>query len=56
MVINVAKPIEPTPILKGQDIVRFYEVMHKEESNPDPRRVELINKGLDVFSRVSKKQ
>jgi len=51
----MAKQIEPTPVLRGQDIVKFYEVMHKEEANPDPRRVELINKGIAVFSKISKK-
>jgi len=51
----VSKQIEPTPVLKGEDIVRFYEVMHKEESNPDPRRVELISKGVAVFSKISKR-
>lgn len=55
MVIDVAKPIEPTPVLKGQDIVKFYEVMHKEEANPDPKRVELINKGLEVYGKISRK-
>lgn len=55
MVIYVAKPIEPTPVLKGEDIVRFYEAMHKEESNPDPKRIEIIKKGLNVFSTISKK-
>jgi len=53
--IFMAKQIEPTPVLRGHDIVKFYEVMHKEEANPDPRRVELINKGVAVFSKISKK-
>ncbi|MEK6982760.1 MAG: hypothetical protein AABX38_07530 [Candidatus Micrarchaeota archaeon] len=51
----MAKQIEPTPILKGQDIVKFYEIMHKEESTPDPNRVNLITKGLNVFSKVSRR-
>lgn len=51
----MAKQIEPTPVLKGQDILKFYEAMHNEASNPDPRRIEIIRKGLDVFSRITKK-
>lgn len=51
----MAKQIEPTPILKGEDIVKFYKNMHKEESDPDPRRINLITKGLEVFLKISKK-
>jgi hypothetical protein len=54
-VIHVAKPIEPTPVLEGEDIKRFYETMRKEESNPDPKRIELIAKGQDVFSKIARK-
>ena len=53
--IQVAKPIEPTPVLEGEDIKRFYEVMRKEESTPDPKRIELIVKGQDVFSKIARK-
>ena len=55
MVIDVAKPIESTPMLKGEDIVKFYEVMHKEEFHPDPKRIELITKGIDIYSKILKK-
>ena len=51
----VAKPIEPTPVLEGEDIRRFLETMRKEESNPDPRRLELIANAKSVFSRIIRK-
>lgn len=52
---NMAKPIEPTPVLKGLDVADFYKTMRNEEVNPNPKRIELIQKGLDVFSRITKK-
>jgi hypothetical protein len=55
MVVNVAKPIEPTPMLKGEDVVKFYETMQKEEANPDPKRLELITKGIDIYAKITKK-
>ncbi|MBI5158978.1 hypothetical protein HY992_02550 [Candidatus Micrarchaeota archaeon] len=51
----MAKPIEPTPVLKGLDVADFYKTMRNEEVNPNPKRIELIQKGLDVFSRITKK-
>lgn len=51
----MAKQIEPTPVLEGEDIRIFFETMHKEESNPDPKRIELIAKGQDVFSKIGRK-
>ncbi len=55
MVVNVAKPIEPTPMLRGEDVTKFYDVMRKEESHPDPKRVGLIEKGISIFSKIPKK-
>jgi hypothetical protein len=51
----VAKPIEPTPVLEGEDIERFFETMRKEESSPDPKRLELIAQGRVVFSKIIRK-
>jgi hypothetical protein len=53
--VDMAKPIESTPVLKGDDIRKFYETMRKENSSPDPKRIELIIKGQDVFSKIARK-
>ena len=44
----MAKPIEPTPILRGEDARRFLENMHKEETNPDPKRLEVLRKAREA--------
>ncbi len=51
----MAKPIEPTPKICGEDVIRFYKIMQKEETNPDPKRLKIIEKGIEVFSKISKK-
>ena len=51
----MAKQIEPTPILKGEDVAEFYDVMAKEEARPNPKRVELITKSQDIYSKITKK-
>jgi hypothetical protein len=55
MVVNVAKPIEPTPTLRGDDVTQFYKEMEKEEKTPNPRRVELISKSKEIYSKISRK-
>ena len=40
----MAKPIEPTPTLRGKDAIRFIQDMIKEERNPDPKRLALLKR------------
>lgn len=40
----MAKPIEPTPTLRGKDAIRFIQNMIKEERNPNPRRLALLKR------------
>ncbi|MDO8511586.1 MAG: hypothetical protein Q7S55_05485 [Nanoarchaeota archaeon] len=40
----MAKPIEPTPTLRGKDAIRFIQNMIKEERNPDPKRIARLNR------------
>ena len=40
----MAKPIEPTPTLRGKDAIRFIQNMIKEERNPNPRRIALLKR------------
>ena len=42
----VAKPIQPTPILSGEDAKRFLENMIKEQDTPSPIRVAFIKEAL----------
>lgn len=50
----MAKPIRATPTLRGEDAVRFIKDMIKEESNPNPKRIELIKKALNTkFNIIS---
>jgi hypothetical protein len=51
----MAKPIEPTPVLKGEDAERFYEMLDKEERQPDQKRIEFIKKSISVFETVSRR-
>lgn len=51
----MAKQIESTPVLKGDDVTKFYETMQKEEANPDPKRLQLITKGIDIYSKILRK-
>lgn len=40
----MAKPIEPTPTLRGKDAIRFIQNMIKEEKNPNPKRIAFLKK------------
>lgn len=42
----MAKPIMPTPTLRGKDAVRFVKAMIKEQKNPDPKRIAIIRRAL----------
>jgi len=49
----MAKPIQPTPILEGEDAERFLRSMVKEQTNPDPKRVAIIKKALEDFKKFT---
>ena len=40
----MAKPIEPTPTLRGKDAIRFIQNMIREERNPNPKRIALLKR------------
>ena len=44
--LNMAKPILPTPTLRGKDAERFVREMLKEERNPDPKRIAIIRESI----------
>jgi len=49
MVLNVAKSIEPTPILKGEDAKKFYEDLDRAESNPSSKKASFIKECIDIY-------
>ena len=38
----MAKPIEPTPILSGEDARRFVRLTLEEEKHPNPKRIKFL--------------
>lgn len=40
----MAKPIAPTPTLRGKDAFDFLMEMYNETVNPDPKRVEMLKR------------
>ncbi len=49
----MAKPIEPTPELTGEDARRFLEEMvRRQTSSPTKREIELAKKRDKVFKQV----
>ncbi len=55
MVVDVAKPIEPTPVLYGEDAKRFIENMVKEQESPSPVRVAFIKEAIADSKRFIRK-
>ncbi|MFH0737445.1 MAG: hypothetical protein V1827_02015 [Candidatus Micrarchaeota archaeon] len=51
----MAKPIESTPVITGDDVRIFLETIRKEDAHPDPKRLKLIAYGEEVFSRIRRK-
>ncbi len=48
----MAKPIRPTPTLRGEDARRFIRDMIKEEKRPDPKRLKFIDESLKMKFEV----
>ncbi len=48
----MAKPIEPTPTLRGEDAIRFIQNMIKEERNPDPKRIAMLREAKKMKFKV----
>ncbi|MEK6809915.1 MAG: hypothetical protein AABY40_04525 [Nanoarchaeota archaeon] len=51
----MAKPIEPTPTLRGKDAIRFIQNMVKEEKNPSPERIKFIRESMKIKFNVVKR-
>lgn len=47
----MARPIEPTPILRGEDAKRFYEDLDRAEANPDPKKAAFIKECIEIFRK-----
>jgi len=44
----MARPIEPTPTLRGKDAERFIKNMIKEQINPNPKRLKIIEEAMNT--------
>ncbi|MBI5159493.1 hypothetical protein HY992_05215 [Candidatus Micrarchaeota archaeon] len=51
----MAKPIQPTPILSGEDAKRFLENMAREQEAPSLARVAFIREALSDSRKFVKK-
>jgi hypothetical protein len=49
----MAKPIENTPVLRGEDVKLFYEELEKEDKTPNEKRLSLLRESLDIYKKVS---
>jgi len=48
----MAKPIKPTPILRGKDALRFLKKIYREDKNPNPERIRFIQGALKKKFKV----
>jgi len=48
----MAKPIRPTPTLRGEDARRFITNMIKEQKNPNPKRIAFLKKAEKMKFRI----
>tara|TARA_Y100000310_G_scaffold343992_1_gene454421 strand:- start:5703 stop:5855 length:153 start_codon:yes stop_codon:yes gene_type:complete len=48
----MAKPIEPTPILKGKDAIHFLKQMEEEQRNPNPARIKFLHEARKTKFKV----
>lgn len=49
----MAKPIENTPVLQGEDVRLFYEELDKEGRTPNKKRLSLLRESMDIYKKVS---
>ncbi len=47
----MAKAIEPTPILKGQDAELFYKLTEAAEKNPDTKKAAFVKECIAVYTK-----
>ncbi len=48
----MAKPIESTPTLKGEDAVRFLRGVFEEQKNPSPERIRILTEASKIKFKV----
>jgi len=47
----MAKPIEPTPVLKGEDAKEFLKLTFEAEKKPDQKRAKFLQECFLLYSR-----
>lgn len=48
----MAKPIEPTPTLKGEKARKFIQEVLEEQKNPSPARIKLLEEASTIKFKV----
>ncbi len=48
----MAKPIEPTPTLKGEAAIQFLKDVFEEQKNPSPERIRLLEEASKIKFKV----
>lgn len=50
----MAKPIMPTPTLRGKDAERFVREMLKEQKNPSKQRIKLLKEASSTKFNIQR--
>lgn len=48
----MARPIEPTPILEGEDAERFMKDLEEAETKPNPKKKAFLNECRDIYNNT----
>jgi len=49
IVVHVARPIAPTPILRGADAQEFIKATLEAEQKPDPRKARFLQECMRIY-------
>lgn len=44
----MAKPIQPTPTLRGEEARRFLHKVLEEQRNPSPARIKILKEAMNL--------
>jgi len=50
----MARPIEPTPVLKGRDAEEFIRLTKEEEKSPAPEKARFLQKCYSTYLKYKK--
>ncbi len=50
----MAKPIEPTPVLSGEDAKEFRRLTQEEERKVNPKKAEFLQNCFNLYQKFKK--